>query len=81
MLQVHANRMCTCIEFFISKMVREIRGYFLPLPKLQLKRVQHKLRRRMIHAPSTCRFHQASRDPEKSLVQHSFVVKRGKLRG
>ena len=31
MLQVRANRMCSCISFFVSKKVRKIRAFFLIL--------------------------------------------------
>ena len=86
MLQVHANRMCTCISFFVSKTVKEIRAYFLSMIKIQLKRVDHKLSRRTIDAPSIWRFREASSGPEKSLVQHGLekkanVVDSRKLRG
>ena len=69
MLQVHANQMCTRISFFLSKTVREIRAIFLSMTKIQLKRVNHKLSRRTINAPSAGRFREASSGPEKSLVQ------------
>ena len=69
MLQVHANQMCTRISFFLSKTVREIRAIFLSMTKIQLKRVNHKLSRRTIEAPSAGRFREAPSGPEKSLVQ------------
>ena len=70
MLQVRANRECTRISFFVSKTVREIKAFCLPMTKLQLKRVNHKLSRRTVDAPSTGRAREASNGPEKSLVQH-----------
>ena len=79
MLQVLANRVCTRISLFVSKMVREIRTFFLPMTKIQLKRVHHKLRRRTVDAPSTGRFREASSGPEKSFVQHGFAKKRQTL--
>ena len=75
-LQVRTNRMCTRISFFVSKTVREISAFFLSMTKLQLKRVNRKLSRRMIVAPSTGRAQEASRGTEKSLVQHGLVKKR-----
>ena len=75
MLQVRANRVCTRISFFVSKTVREIRALFLPMRKIQLKRVNHKLGQRSVDAPSTGRFREASSGPEKSLVQHGLVEK------
>ena len=66
MLQVRSNRVCTRTSFFVSKTtVREIRAYFLPMTKIQLKRVNHKLSRRTVDAPSTGRFREASSGPEK----------------
>ena len=75
MLQVRANRVCTRISFFVSKTVREIRALFLPMSKIQLKRVNHNLGQRSVDAPSTGRFREASSGTEKSLVQHGFVEK------
>ena len=40
-------------------------SFFLPITKIQLKRVNHKLSRRTVDAPSTGRFHEASSSPEK----------------
>ena len=65
MLQVRANRVCTRTTFFVSKTVREIKAYFLPMTKIQMKRVNHKLSRRTVDAPSTGRFREASSGPEK----------------
>ena len=76
MLQVRANRVCTRISFFVSKTVREIRTFFLPMTKIQLKRVNRKLSRRTVDAPSTGRFREASSRPEKSLVLHGLVEKK-----
>ena len=82
MLQVRANRVCMPISFFVSKTVREIRAFFLPMTKIQLKRVNHKLGQRSVDAPSKGRFREASSGPEKSFVQHGLVgKKKGKLRG
>ena len=82
MLQVRTNRVCTRISFFVSKTVREIRAFFLPMTKIQLKRVNHKLGQRSVDAPPTGRFREASGGPEKSFVQHGLVEKKkGKLRG
>ena len=66
------------ISFFVSKTVREIRAFFLPMAKIQLKRVNHghKLSRRTVDAPSTGRAREASNGPEKSLVQHGLVKKK-----
>ena len=80
MLQVRANRVCTRISFFVSKTAREIRAFFLPMTKIQLKRVNHKLGRPTVDWPSTGRAREASSGPEKSLLQHG-LVKKGKLRG
>ena len=65
MLQVRANRVCTHTSFFILKTVRKIRAYFLPMTKIQLKRVNYKLSRRTVDVPSTGRFHEVSSGPEK----------------
>ena len=73
---MRANRMCTRISFFVSKTVREFRVFFLSITKIQLKRVNHKLSRRTIDAPSTGRFREASSGQEKSFVQHGFVDKK-----
>ena len=54
---------------------------FLPMTKIHLKRVNHKLSRRTVVAPSTGRAREASNGPEKSLVQHGLVEKKGKFRG
>ena len=72
MLQVRANRVCTRILYFVSKTVREIRAFFLPMTKIQLKRVNHKLGQRSVDTPSTGRFREASSGPEKSFVQHGL---------
>ena len=61
MLQVRANRVCTRTSFFVSKTVREIKAYFLPMTKVQLKRINHKLSRRTVDAPC---FREASSGPE-----------------
>ena len=81
-LQVLPNRMCTRISFFVSKTVRKIRDFFLATTKIQLKRVNHRLRRRTIDAPWTGRVREASSGPSKSLIQHGSVEKKktGKLR-
>ena len=63
-LQVHTNRVCTRTSFFVSKTVREIRAYFPPTTKIQLKLVNHELSRRTVDAPSTGRFPEASSGPE-----------------
>ena len=76
MLQVRANRVCTRISFFVSKTVRQIRAFFLPMTKIQLKRVNHKLSQRTVDAPSIGRAHEVSNGPEKSLVQHVLVEKK-----
>ena len=76
MLQVCANRMCTRISFFVSKVVSEIRAFFLSMLKIQLKRVNHQLSRRTVGAPWTGRAREASSGPEKSLVQHGLVGKK-----
>ena len=65
MLQVRANRVCTRISFFVSKTVREVRAFFLPMTKIQLKRVNHKLGQRAVDSPSTGHFREASSGPEK----------------
>ena len=64
-VQVGAKRVCTRTSLFVSKTVTEIRAYFLPMTKIQLKRVNHKLSRQTVDAPSTGRFHEASSGPEK----------------
>ena len=46
------------------------------MTKIQLKRVNHKLSRRTVDAPSTGRFCEASSGPEKSLVPHGLVEKK-----
>ena len=38
-------------SIFVSKTIGEIRAFFLPLTKIQLKRVNHKLSRRTVDAP------------------------------
>ena len=76
MLQVRSNQMCMRISFFVSKTVRKIRASFFSMPKIQLKRVNHKLSRGLIDAPSTGRASEASSGPGKSLVQHGLVEKR-----
>ena len=82
MLQVHANRVCTRISFFVSKTVGGIIAYFLPMTKIQLKRVNHKLSRQMVDAPLTGRFREASNGPEKSKFGSARLSrKKGKLRG
>ena len=70
MLQVRTNQMCTCFSFFVSKNTQGNQSFFLSMPKIQLKRVNHRLSRRTIDAPSTGRAREASSGPEKSLVQH-----------
>ena len=45
------------------------------MTKIQLKRINHKLSRRTIDAPSTGRAREASSGPEISLVQHKFAEK------
>ena len=55
---------------------QEIQSFFLSMTKIQLKRVNHRLSRRTIDAPSTGRFREAYSSPEKSLVQHGLVEKR-----
>ena len=49
---------------------------FLSMTKIQLKRVNRKLGRRMVGAPLTGRFRDASDGPEKSLVPHGLVEKK-----
>ena len=51
-------------------------SFFLSMTKTQLKRVNHKLSRRTIDAPSTGCTRVASSGPEKSLVQHCLVEMR-----
>ena len=81
MLQVRANQVCTRISFFVSKTVREIKAFFLPMTKIQLKRVNNKLSQRTVaDAPLTGRAREAYNGPEKSLVQHGLVEKKGKFR-
>ena len=46
------------------------------MTKIQLKRVNHKLSRWTVDAPSTWRAREASNGPEKSLVQHGLVEKK-----
>ena len=46
------------------------------MTKILLKRVNHKLSRRTVDAPSTGRACEASNGPEKSLVQHGLVEKK-----
>ena len=46
------------------------------MTKIQLKRVNHKLSRRTVDAPSTGRAREASNGPEKSFVQHGLVEKK-----
>ena len=46
--------------------------------KIELKRVNHKLSRRAIDAPSAGRFCEAYSGAEKSLVEHGFVKKKKK---
>ena len=46
--------------------------FVLSMTKIQLKRVNHTLSRRTIHAPSTGGAREASSGPEKSLVQHAY---------
>ena len=56
--------------------------YFLPMTKMQLKRVQHKLSQRTVDAPSTGRFREASSSPEKLKFGSARLSrKKGKLRG
>ena len=82
MLQVRGNRVCTRTSLFVSKTVREIRAYFLPMTKIQLKRVNHKLSRWTVDAPLTGRFHEASSGPEKLKVGSARLGRqKGKLRG
>ena len=76
MLQVRENQMCTRISFFASKTVREVRAFSINAQNTTMKQVNHKLSRRMIDAPSTWRFREASSDPEKCLVQHGLVEKK-----
>ena len=76
MLQVRANRVCTRISFFVSKTVREIRAFFLPMTNILLKRVNYNLGRWTVDAPSTGRFREASSGPEKSFARHSLVQKK-----
>ena len=56
-------------------------SFFLSMTKIQLKRVNRKLSRRTVDTPSAGRFREASSGPEKSLVLHSLVEKKGKLPG
>ena len=46
------------------------------MTKIQLKRVNRELSRRTVDTPSTGRFHEASSDPEKSLIPHGLVEKK-----
>ena len=50
--------------------------FFLSITKIQLKRVNRKLSRRTVDAPSTGRVREASSGPEKSLVPHDLVEKK-----
>ena len=50
-------------------------SFFLSMTKNQLKRVNRKLSRRTVGAPSTGRFREASSGTEKSFVQHGLVEK------
>ena len=66
---------------FVSKTVREIRAFFLPITKIELKRVNHKLGRRTVDVPSTGRFRKASSGPEKLTFGSARLSRRkGKLR-
>ena len=51
------------------------RSFFLSMTKIQMKRVNCKLSRPTVDAPSTGRFREASSGPEKSLVPHGLVEK------
>ena len=51
-------------------------SFFLSMTNIQLKRVNRKLSRRTVDAPSTGRFREASSGPEKSLVPHGLVEKK-----
>ena len=53
-------------------------SFILSLTKIQLKRVNHKLSRRTVDAPSTGCFRENSSGPEKSWVPHGLVEKRKK---
>ena len=64
---------------FVSKTVGQIRAFFVPMTKMQLKRVNHKLSRRTVDAPSTGHAREASNGPEKSLVQHGLVEKKRQI--
>ena len=68
---------------FRFETVREIRAYFLPMTKIQLKRVNHKLSRQTVDTPSTGRFREASSGPEKLKFGSARLSrkKKGKLRG
>ena len=50
-------------------------SFFLSMTKTQLKRVNRKLSRRTVDAPSTGRIREASSGPEKSLVPHGLLEK------
>ena len=77
MFQVLGNRVCTRISFFwFRKRSGKSELVFLPMTKIQLKWVHHKLGQRSVDAPSTGRFHEASGGPEKSFVQHGLVEKK-----
>ena len=57
-------------------------SFFLSMTKIQLKRVNRKLSRRTVDAPSARRFREASSGPKKRLGLHGLVEKKkGKLRG
>ena len=57
-------------------------AYFLPMTKIQLQRVNHKLSRQTVDAPSTGHFREASTGPEKLKFGSARLSrKKGKLRG
>ena len=80
MLQLRVNRVCTCSSFFVSKTVREIRAFFLDMTKIQLKRVNHKLSRRTVDAPSTGRAREASNMTLRKVCFSTTKSKKGKIR-
>ena len=50
--------------------------FVLPMTKIQLKQVNHKLSQRTVDAPLTGRFREESSGPERSLLQHGLVEKK-----
>ena len=76
MLQVRANRVCTCTAFFVSKLVGEIRPYFLLMPKYSWNESTTSSGDGRLTHKSTGRFHEASSGPEAFTgLEKSFLCK------